>query len=65
MFSLLNAQDTTAAAIRRCKETTSYRAEGKTEKQSVGKFKYVGVKEPCLWPFAPVSRHVLPVLHVH
>ena len=64
MFSLWNTQDVTVAAIRRDQEISSCRDEGKTEKQAVEKFKSAGVKEPCIWPFMSVTRHVLHVLHV-
>ena len=64
MFSLWNTQDVNVATIRRDQDIVSYRTEGKTEKQGVEKFKSAGVKEPCLWPFIPVTRHVLHVLHI-
>ena len=57
-------QDVAEAAIKRDQEIASYQAEGKTEKQAVDEFKIVGIKDPYIWPFMPMTRHVVPLLHI-
>ena len=61
---LWNAQDIVTADIKRDLEIEVHVAEGKTEKQTTDKIKSIGVREPCVWPFIPVTRHVLPILHL-
>ena len=57
-FPLWTTQDIVTEAIKRDLEIESHVAEGKTEKQATDTVKSFGVKEPCVWPFLPVTRHV-------
>ena len=61
---LWNAQDIVTADIKRDLEIEVHVAEGKIEQQATDKVNSVGVKEPCVWPFIPGNRHVLPILHI-
>ena len=63
-FPLWTTQDIATEAVKRDLEIEGYIADVKTENQSVDKCKSSGVKEPCIWPFIPVTRHVLPIPHL-
>ena len=63
-FLMWTTQDIAKAAIKIVQEISSYQTEGETEKQEIEKFKSAGDKELCIWPFVPISRNALPILHV-
>ena len=64
VFPLWNTTDLATAAINRANELEKYKKEGKTDNQIKTLVPSIGVKETPLWPFMPITRIVLPELHM-
>ena len=63
-FPIWSARDLAIAAISREQTILQLKLEGKTDNQIKTLSPSIGVKEPPLWMFLPVTRYVFPELHV-